>query len=76
MKIAVINSSYMGMKPADRIYNLGVDKIAQYHRLRGDDVYTGPWAPMMLGASFPTRAVDKFYFSVIFTWDIPDMVRA
>ena len=75
MKIAVINSSFMGMKPADRIYNLGVDRIAQYHRLRGDDVYVGPWAPMMLGNSFPTRAVDKFYFSVIFTWDIPEMIR-
>ena len=75
MRIAVINSSYLGMKPADRIYNLGMDKIAQYHRLRGDEVYSGPWAPMMLGGSLTTREVDKFYFSVIFTWDIPDMIR-
>ncbi len=74
MKVAVINSSYFGMKPADRIYNLGVDKIAQYHRLRGDEVYTGPWASMMLGDSFPTKEADKFYFSVIFTWDIPEMI--
>jgi len=68
-RVAVINSSYYGMKPGDHIYNLGVEKIAQYHRLRGDEVYAGPWVPMMLG-----RAVDKFYFSVIFTWDIPDMI--
>ncbi|MBA7645266.1 hypothetical protein ES703_53021 [subsurface metagenome] len=68
-RIAVINSSYMGMKPADRIYNLGVDKIAQYHRLRGDEVYAGPWAPMTL------QGMDKFYFSAIFTWDLPDMIR-
>jgi len=74
-KVAVINSSYFGMKPADRIYNLGVERIAQYHRLRGDEVYAGPWASMMLGDSFPTKEADKFYFSVIFTWDIPDMIR-
>jgi len=69
VKVAIINSSYQGMRPADRIYNLGVDKIAQYHRLRGDEVYAGPWVPMMLGL------MDKFYFSVIFTWDLPEMVR-
>ncbi|MBA7653795.1 hypothetical protein ES703_61656 [subsurface metagenome] len=75
MKIAIINSSYFGMKPADRIYNLGVDRIAQYHRDLGDEVYAGPWAPLMLGDSFPTAEADKFYFSVIFTWDLPDMIR-
>ena len=75
MKIAVINSSYLGMKPAARIYNLGEDKIAQYHRLRGDEVYAGPWAPMMLGDSFATQEADKFYFSVIFTWDIPALIE-
>ncbi len=68
-RVAVINASYIGMKPADRIYNLGVEKIAQYHRRRGDEVYAGPWAPMMLGDA------EKFYFSVIFTWDIPHLVR-
>ena len=75
MRVAVINSSYIGMKPADRIYNLGVDKIARYHRFCGDEVYAGPWAPMMLGDSFATQEADKFYFSVIFTWDIPAMIR-
>ena len=69
MKIAVINSSYFGMKPADRIYNLGVDKIAQYHRLRGDEVYAGRWEPLF-------NNYDKYYFSVIFTWDIPEMIQA
>ncbi|GAI44756.1 unnamed protein product, partial [marine sediment metagenome] len=76
MKIAAINCSYHGMKPGDIIYNLGVERIAQYHRLRGDEVYVGPWAPMILGEQFYTQEVDKFYFSVVFTWDIPDMVRA
>jgi len=28
MKVAIINSSYLGMKPGDRIYNLACDKIA------------------------------------------------
>jgi len=69
MKVAVINSSYYGMKPADRIYNLGVDKIAQYHQLRGDEVYAGRWEPLF-------NHYDKYYFSVIFTWDIPGMIRA
>ena len=67
-RIAIINSSYYGMKPGDIICNLGVDKIARYHRLRGDEVYAGSWAPLML------VDWDKFYFSVIFTWDIPSMV--
>jgi len=74
-KVAAINASYYGMKKGDVIYNLGVDKIANYHRRRGEEVYTGPWAPMMLGDSFVTQEADKFYFSVIFTWDIPDMIR-
>ncbi len=68
-KVAVINSSLYGMKPSDRIYNLAVDKIANYHRVRGDEVYAGRWEPML------TKA-DKYYFSVIFTWDIPAMIRA
>jgi len=71
MEIAIINSSYIGTKAGKRIYNLGSAKIAQYHRLRGDEVYAGPWVPMMLR----NRAADKFYFSVIFTWDLPDMIN-
>ena len=75
-KVAVINCSYVGTKPGDRIYNLGAEKIANWHRQAGDEVYCGPWAPLMLGDGFPTREADKFYFSVIFTWDIPEMVAA
>jgi hypothetical protein len=69
MKVAVINSSYYGMKPADRIYNLAVAKIANYHRLLGDEVYAGEWQPMI-------NMMDKYYFSIIFTWDIPAMIQA
>jgi len=76
MKVAVINCSYVGMRPADRIYNLGAEKIASWHRRAGDEIYCGPWASLVLGDSFPTRAADRFYFSVIFTWDIPDMILA
>ncbi|MBA7601844.1 hypothetical protein ES703_08928 [subsurface metagenome] len=76
MRIAVINSSYYGMKPGDIIYNLACDKIANYHRQLGDEVYVGPWAPMILSEQFYTQDIDKFYFSVVFTWDILDMIRA
>ncbi|KKM06998.1 hypothetical protein LCGC14_1738320, partial [marine sediment metagenome] len=70
MRVASINCSYMGIRPGDTIYNLGAEKIANWHRARGDDVYCGPWAPLDL------QDVDRFYFSVIFTWDVPDLVRA
>ncbi|GAI20198.1 unnamed protein product, partial [marine sediment metagenome] len=70
MRVAVINSSYYGMKPGDTIYNLGVEKIANYHRQLGDEVYCGPWGPMWL------QGLDKFYFSAIFTWDIPALIGA
>jgi hypothetical protein len=69
MKVAVINSSHYGMKASDRIYNLAVQKIASYHRIRGDEVYAGRWEPILAQA-------DKYYFSVIFTWDIPRMIEA
>lgn len=69
MRVAVINASYFGMKPSDRIYNLAVAKIANYHRQLGDDVYAGYWEPMLTQA-------DKYYFSVIFTWVIPKMIQA
>lgn len=76
MKIASINSSYYGMKPGDIIYNLGVDKIANFHRQLGDEVYVGPWSPLILDEHLSTQEIDKFYFSVIFTWDIPGMIQA
>lgn len=66
MKIAAINCS--------SVYNVAVEKIANYHRARGDQVYAGPWGSMMLGEVFVTQEVDKFYFSVIFTWDLRAMI--
>lgn len=76
MKVAVINSSYHGMKPSDRIYNLAVDKIANYHRLRGDEVYAGRWETIISEFVSVGGKADKYYFSVIFTWDIPAMIQA
>ncbi len=61
-KVAIINASYP-------VYNVACEKIANYHRALGDRVYL-EWSPMTL-----QDVVDKFYFSVIFTWDIPELVR-
>jgi len=61
MRVAVINCS--------KVYNLAVDKIANYHRCLGDDVYTGNWQPQEL------QDKDKFYFSAIFTSDIPQLIH-
>jgi len=69
MKIAAINCSHVGNKAGQTIYNLAIHKIGNYHRRLGDEVYVGPWRPMIL------QDYDKFYFSVIFTWDIPEMIR-
>lgn len=69
MKVAVINSSAIGMK-GQPIYNLGVDRIANYHLQQGDEVvHKGRWDPMAAGES------EKIYFSVIFTWDIPALIQ-
>jgi hypothetical protein len=64
------------MKPSDRIYNLAVAKITNYHRLRGDEVYAGRWEPSISEFASAGGRADKYYFSVIFTWDIPAMLRA
>ena len=64
-KIAVVNASYVGMKPADRIYNLACDKIANHYRACGDEVLSGEWSPLTM------QDCDKFFFSVIFTWRYP-----
>lgn len=66
MKVAAINAS-------PSVYNLAVEKVASYHRARGDGVYAGPWGSLMLGGT-PTRDIDRFYFSVIFSWDLPALV--
>lgn len=65
----MINISYRSMKPGDVIYNLACDRIANYHRLRGDEVYSGPWRSLTL------EHYDKFYFSIIFTWDVPRLIQ-
>ncbi len=61
MKIAVLNVSYP-------VYNLATEKIANYHRALGDDVYTGS------ATDFFCLNVDKAYLSAIFTWDLPQLV--
>lgn len=76
MKIAVVNASHYGMKPSDRIYNLAVHKIANYHRLRGDEVYAGRWEPMLREFASVGGKADKYYFSAIFTWDLIGMIEA
>lgn len=58
MRVAIINCS--------KVYNLAVDKIANYHRCLGDDVYTQP---------LELQDIDKFYFSAIFTSDIPKLIH-
>ncbi|KKM68205.1 hypothetical protein LCGC14_1463190 [marine sediment metagenome] len=73
VKIAVINSSFIGNKPGDRIYNLAVERIATYHRHRGDEVYAGPW--LASGGPMLLQDYDKFYFSVLFTWDVDRLIE-
>jgi hypothetical protein len=66
MKVVVVNSS-------PQVYNLGADKILYYHRQRGDH------ATLINGYGFllpDAWEADKYYFSCIFTYDLPDMVRA
>ncbi len=62
MRIAVVNVS-------EDVYNLGCEKIANYHRRHGDQVDCGPWNPMM------AQEAEKIYFSTVFTWDIPALIE-
>ncbi|MDP2324083.1 MAG: hypothetical protein Q8N51_08645, partial [Gammaproteobacteria bacterium] len=62
MRVSVVNVS-------PEVYNLGCEKIANYHRRLGDEVIAGPWAPLAM------QAAEKFYFSAIFTWDIPALIE-
>lgn len=69
MRVAVINSSAVGVK-GQPIYNLGAERITNYLNRRGHDVvYSGRWAPIMVAEA------QKIYFSIIFTWDIPELIR-
>jgi len=66
MKIAIINSS-------PNVYNLATERIAKYHRDRGDSV------ALASGSALFTPEVwtcDKAYFSCIFTWDLPAMIES
>lgn len=62
MNIAVVNSS-------GPVYNLGAEKIAQYHRRIGDTVVKAHGLDMFC------LQTDKVYFSAIFTKDGPKLVR-
>jgi len=64
-KIAIINSS-------PEVYNLATHRVANYHRALGDEVTN-----VNAGALLETDVLsaDKLYFSVIFTWDLPNMVN-
>lgn len=67
MRIASVNCS-------PSVYNLACAKIGNYHRERGDQVYEGGWAPLVMD-EMVTSQIDKFYFSVIFSWEIQELIR-
>jgi hypothetical protein len=64
MRVGVVNSS--------ETYNLAVHKIANYHRILGDEVTITNGGAIMLPGVWNA---DKVYFSCIFTWGLPEMVR-
>lgn len=69
MRIAVINSSAIGIV-GQTIYNLAVDRISNYHLQQGDElIYKGKWERMAV------EDAEKIYFSVIFSWDLPELVQ-
>lgn len=65
MRVAIINSS-------PSVYNLAVHRIAHYHERSGDTVSITQGGALFLPEIW---LVDKAYFSCIFTWDLPGMVR-
>jgi len=66
MKVAVVNSS-------PTAYNLASHRIANYHRALGDQVEVIDGTGLFLPEVWES---EKFYFSCIFTWDLPAMVDA
>ena len=65
MRVAVINAS-------SNVYNLAIHRIANYHRQLNDtvDIINGH------GLLLPDIwNADKYYFSAIFTWDLPGMIN-
>jgi hypothetical protein len=65
-RIAVINSS-------PEVYNLAVHKIAHYHEALGDTAYVTDINTLFLPEVWNA---DKIYFSCIFTFELPRMIRA
>jgi hypothetical protein len=65
MKIAIVNSS-------PEVYNLATHRIAHYHESLGDTVTIARGGALFVPDVWDA---DKAYFSCIFTWSLPDMVR-
>jgi len=65
MRIAVVNASAS-------VYNLAVHRIANYHKMLGDEVYVTDINTLFLPEVWNA---EKIYFSCIFTWELPDLVR-
>lgn len=63
MRIVVVNSS-------PSVYNLAVHRIANYHRQQNDEVAIINGRGFLLPEAWDA---DKYYFSCIFTYDLPDM---
>lgn len=62
MKVIVINSS--------DVYNLGAARVAQYYRMQGHEVVEDTQIKPMFDLD-----ADRFMFSVIFTYDIPNLIK-
>lgn len=62
MRIAIINESY----PA---YNLASDRMRNFFGAQGHEVLFSPRADLW------SAGCDRAYFSVIFTWDLPNTVQ-
>ena len=62
MRIAVLNES-------PKVYNLATERIAQYHRDRGDEVWSS------IDADAWARRCDKAYLSAIFNKNLPKLCR-
>jgi hypothetical protein len=65
MKVAIINSS-------PEVYNLATHRIVNYHKELGDKVGMTKGSAVFLPEIWEA---EKAYFSVIFTWDIPELIQ-
>ena len=64
MRITIVNSS-------PSVYNLAVHRIANFHWQQRDDVTIVNGRGFFLPGAWDA---DKYYFSCIFTYDLPDMI--